>query len=57
VYETGTGDTWIATTEGLPLTRIAPQNIMPRFSPAANGIALIERLDEYTDSLHVLLLR
>jgi hypothetical protein len=57
VYETGTGDTWIATTEGLPLTRIAPQNIMPRFSPAANGIALVERLDEYTDSLHVLLLR
>ncbi len=57
VYETGTGDTWIATTDATPLTRIGPQNLMPRFSPAANGIATVQRLDVYTDSLHVFLLR
>ncbi|MDT8325649.1 MAG: WD40 repeat domain-containing protein [Bacteroidota bacterium] len=57
VYETGTGDTWIATMEGTPLTRIGPQNIMPRFSPADNGIASVERLDVFTDSLHVFVLK
>lgn len=57
VYETATGDTWIATVEGLPLTRIAPMNVMPRISPANNAIAMVERTDVYTDSLHVLLLR
>lgn len=57
VYETGTGDTWIATMEGTPLTRIGPQNIMPRFSPADNGIASVERLDVFSDSLHVFVLK
>jgi len=57
VYETTTGDTWIATVEGNPLTRIAPMNVMPRISPANNGIAMVERTDVYTDSLHVLRLR
>ncbi|MBN1448238.1 MAG: hypothetical protein JXA28_09935 [Bacteroidetes bacterium] len=57
VYETTTGDVWIATVEGSPLTRIAPQNLMPRISPADNGIAMVERVDRYTDSLHVLRLR
>lgn len=53
VYETGTGDTWLATLDATPLTRIGPQNLMPRFSPAANGIATIERLDAYTDTLRI----
>lgn len=57
VYETGTGDTWIATMEGTPLTRIGPQNIMPRFSPSDNGIATVERLDVFTDSLHIFVLK
>ena len=57
VYETATGDTWIATVEGAPLTRIAPMNVMPRISPANNGIAMVERTDVFTDSLHVLRLR
>jgi len=57
VYETATGDTWIATVEGAPLTRIAPMNVMPRISPADNGIAMVERIDVFTDSLHVLRLR
>lgn len=57
VYETRTGDLWLSSEDGIPLTRLAPQNIMPRFSPAANGIAMITRVDTYTDSLHVLLYR
>lgn len=57
VYETRTGDLWLSSEDGIPLTRLAPQNIMPRFSPAANGIAMVSRVDTYTDSLHVLLYR
>jgi hypothetical protein len=57
LYETQTGDTWMSTPDGIPLSRIAPQNLMPRFSPAANGIAMVERVDTYVDSLHILLLR
>ncbi len=57
VYETHTGDTWLSNQDGSPLSRIAPQNLMPRFSPANNGIALVQRIDAYRDSLHILLLR
>jgi len=57
VYETGTGDVWIATTDASPLTRIAPQNLMPRFSPAGNGIAMVARTTPQRDTLNVLLLR
>ena len=53
VYETSTGDTWSATMEGLPLVRLEPQTIMPRYSPANNALALIHRLDGFTDSLLV----
>ncbi|MBE0643380.1 MAG: hypothetical protein IH600_04820 [Bacteroidetes bacterium] len=57
VYETHTGDVWLSNQDGSPLSRIAPQNLMPRISPAGNGIALIERISSYRDSLHILLLR
>jgi hypothetical protein len=57
LYETKTGDTWLSTPEGTPLSRLAPMHIMPRFSPAANGIALVERIDTWQDSLKILLLR
>ncbi|MFZ1730841.1 MAG: hypothetical protein WAV84_12020 [Bacteroidota bacterium] len=57
LYETTTGDIWLSNPDGNPLSRIAPQNLMPRFSPAANGIALVARVDTYVDSLHILLLR
>jgi dipeptidyl aminopeptidase/acylaminoacyl peptidase len=57
LYETHTGDTWLSSQDAIPLSRIAPQNLMPRFSPAANGIALVERISPERDSLHVLLLR
>ncbi len=57
IYETHTGDTWLSSQDGIPLSRIAPQNLMPRFSPAANGIAMVERISPQRDSLHVLLLR
>lgn len=57
VYETRTGDLWLSSEDGIPLTRLAPKNLMPRFSPAANGIAMVSRVDTYTDSLHVLLYR
>lgn len=57
VYETRTGDIWLSTSEGTPLQRMAPQNLMPRFSPAANGVAMVTRIDHYRDSLHVLLYR
>lgn len=57
VYETGSGDVWIATTDASPLTRIAPQNLMPRISPAGNGIAMVARVTPQTDTLNVLLLR
>ncbi|MBR9977287.1 MAG: hypothetical protein KFH87_04295 [Bacteroidetes bacterium] len=57
LYETRTGDTWLSSPEGTPLSRLAPMHIMPRFSPAANGIALVERIDDRQDSLKILLLR
>lgn len=57
LYETRTGDTWLSTPEGRPLSRLAPMHIMPRFSPSANGIALVERIDVWQDSLKILLLR
>lgn len=57
VYETRTGDIWLSTSDGTPLQRMAPQNLMPRFSPAANGVAMVTRIDPYKDSLHVLLYR
>jgi|GEM_PF-4788514 len=54
VYETKNGDTWLATPVGIPLVRIAPQNIMPRFSPDGKKLAMVERINRYTDSLHVM---
>ncbi len=57
LYETHTGDVWLSSPQGSPLSRIAPQNLMPRFSPALNGIALVERISTTRDSLHILLLR
>ncbi|MDX9759608.1 MAG: hypothetical protein RBU27_10650 [Bacteroidota bacterium] len=61
-YETRTGDAWIATTEGLPLSlrlgeSIKASTLMARFSPAGNGIAMVARHDVYADSLHILLYR
>ena len=57
VYETRTGDIWLSSSEGTPLQRMAPQNLMPRFSPAANGVAMVTRVSPALDSLHVLLYR
>ena len=57
VYETRTGDVWLSTADGTPLQRMAPKNIMPRFSPAANGVAMVSRVNDYADSLQILLYR
>jgi hypothetical protein len=54
VYETKTGDVWLSSVSGLPLSRIAPQNLMPRFSVDGNGIATVERINTRTDSLRIL---
>ncbi|MCZ7558324.1 MAG: hypothetical protein M5R41_18160 [Bacteroidia bacterium] len=54
VYETKTGDVWLSSVAGLPLSRIAPQNLMPRFSADGAGIATVERLNTRTDSLRIL---
>jgi hypothetical protein len=54
VYETKTGDVWLSSVSGLPLSRIAPQNLMPRFSADGNGIATVERINTRTDSLRIL---
>lgn len=54
VYETRSGDVWLSSVSGLPLSRIAPQNLMPRFSADGKGLVMIERLNPRTDSLHIL---
>lgn len=54
VYETKTGDVWLASSQGLPLSRIAPQNIMPRFNVDGKNLVMVERINRTTDSLHVL---
>lgn len=62
IYETRTGDVWLATIDGVPLylrlgEAIKASTLMARFSPAANGIAMVARHDVYADSLHILLYR
>jgi hypothetical protein len=53
-YETYTGDIWLSSTSGVPLTRISPQNIMPRFSMDGLALASVERMSPRLDTLKVL---
>lgn len=54
VYETYSSDTWFALSNGYPLTRILPHNVMPRFSPDGKYLTAIGVVDPATDSLSIL---
>ena len=53
IFETKTGDTWLATRDGQPLYRLAYQNIMPAFSANGKSVAAVARVNPARDSLHV----
>ncbi|MBL0174411.1 MAG: hypothetical protein IPP94_03935 [Ignavibacteria bacterium] len=53
VFETQTGDTWLATRDGSPLSRLAPQSIMPSLAPNGKWISVVARLNQFTDSLNI----
>ena len=53
VYETYSGDTWLATDQGTPLNRLAPHNVMPRMSFAGSWLAASGTVDQFTDTLTV----
>lgn len=52
LFETRTGDSWLATKDGSPLTRY-PQHIMGTFSANGKSIAAVSRLSVYRDSLSI----
>ncbi|MDH7515786.1 MAG: hypothetical protein QHI48_07935 [Bacteroidota bacterium] len=53
VFETRTGDTWLALRDGQPLLRLAPQHIMPSLSPDGKSYAAVACLTPYRDTLTV----
>ena len=54
VYETYSADTWFGLSNGYPLVRILPHNIMPRFSPNGKYLAAIGLIDAVVDTLTII---
>jgi hypothetical protein len=51
IYESGSGDLWLATIDGIPVLRLAPHNVMGSFSPAGKWLASVGRISDNLDSL------
>jgi hypothetical protein len=55
VYETYSGDVWLATEDGLPLDRSGPHNVMPALSPDGTRLASVARTSSTKDSVRVII--
>jgi hypothetical protein len=53
VYETTSGDVWLATATGSPLARLAPHAVMPRLSPDGKVLAAVGPVTPKTDTLAI----
>ncbi len=54
VYETGSGDIWLATLTGLPLARLLPHNVQASISHDGHWISAVGTVNSTTDTLTVM---